>query len=65
MRTVAGLFVGGVALVIVLKLVGALVLPLVAILFGLIALAIKLAIVIAVGWFAYSYFRNRSRELEV
>jgi len=65
MRTVAGLFVGGVALVIVLKLVGALVLPLVAILFGLIALAIKLAIVIAVGWFAYSFFRNRNRKLGV
>jgi hypothetical protein len=62
MRTVAGLFVGGVVAVVAFKLITALVLPLLGIFFGLIALAIKLAIVVAVGWFVYSLVRNRKRE---
>ena len=65
MRTVAGLFVGGVVAVVAFKLITALVLPLVGIFFGLIALAIKLAIAVAVGWFLYSLVRSRKREQEV
>ena len=65
MRTVAGLFVGGVAAVVAFKLITALVLPLVGIFFGLVALVIKLAIVAAVAWFVYSLVRGRKSEQEV
>ena len=65
MRTVAGLFVGGVAAVVAFKLITALVLPLVGIFFGLVALVIKLAVVAAVAWFVYSLVRGRKREQEV
>ena len=65
MRTVAGLFFGGVAAVVAFKLITALVLPLVGIFFGLVALVIKLAIVAAVAWFVYSLVRGRRREQQV
>ena len=64
MRTVAGLFVGGVVAVIALKLIFGLVLPVVGFFFGLLFLAIKLAIVVAIGYFVYSLIRGRKRELE-
>jgi hypothetical protein len=65
MRTVAGLFVGGVAAVVALKLLFGLVLPVMGFFFGLLWLAVKLAVVVAIGYFVYSLVRGRKRELEV
>ena len=62
MRTIAGLLIGGVAFLFVLKLLAALVVPLVGVLFGLIGMAVKLAVLVAVGYFLYSYMRTRRRE---
>ena len=62
MRTFAGLLVGGVAALVLFKLVAGLILPLIGIFFGLIAMAIKLAILVAVGYFVYTLVRNRQRE---
>jgi hypothetical protein len=64
MRTVAGLFVGGVVALVAFKLLAAIVLPVVGLFFALLGLAIKLAIVVAIGWFVYSLVRGRKREQE-
>ncbi len=61
MRTIVGLLIGGVAFLVVLKLLAALVLPLVGIFFGLIGMAIKLTILAAVAYFVYSFIRARRR----
>jgi hypothetical protein len=65
MRTVAGLFVAGVTLLVGLKLLGAIVFPLVGLFVGLLVLAVKLAIVVAVGYFVYTLVRGRKHEQEV
>jgi hypothetical protein len=65
MRTVAGLFVGGVVAVVALKLLFGLVLPVVGFFVGLIFLVIKLAIVVGIGYFVYTLVRGRKREIEV
>ena len=62
MRTFAGLFVGGIAAVVLFKLIAGLILPLFGIFFGLVAMAIKLAIVVAIAYFVYSLVRNRRHE---
>ena len=62
MRTFAGLFVGGIAALLLFKLLAGLILPLVGIFVGLVAMAIKIAIVVAIGYFVYSLVRNRNRE---
>ena len=62
MRTFAGLFVGGVAAVLLFKLVAGLILPLIGLFVGLIAMAFKIAIFVAVAYFVYSLIRNRKRE---
>ena len=64
MRTVAGLLVGGVVAVIALKLIFGLMLPMVGFFLGLVFLAIKLAVVVAIGYFAYQMIRGRKREQE-
>jgi hypothetical protein len=64
MRNVAGLFVGGVVALIAFKLITAIVLPVVGFFFALVWLVIKLAIVIAIGYFVYSLVRGRKREQE-
>jgi hypothetical protein len=65
MRTFAGWFVGGVAALVLFKLVAGLILPLIALVMGLFAMAIKIAIFVAIGWFVYSLVRNRKREQTV
>ena len=65
MRTAAGLFVGGVVALFALKVITGFVLPIFAIFFGLLWLAIKIAIVVAIGYFVYSLVRGRKREIEV
>jgi hypothetical protein len=65
MRTVAGLFVGGVVAVVALKLIFGFVLPVVGFFLGLVFLLIKLAIVVGIGYFVYTLVRGRKREIEV
>ena len=65
MRTFGGLFVGGVAALLLLKLVAGLILPLLALLVGLVGMAFRIAIFVAIGYFVYSLIRNRKREQTV
>lgn len=65
MRTLGTMFVGGIAALLVLKLFAGLVLPLIGLLFGLVAMALKIAIVAAIGYFVYSLVRDRKRESSV
>jgi hypothetical protein len=62
MRTFAGMFVGGIATLVLLKLFFGMVLPLLAMVVGLVLMAVKLAVFVAIGWFVYSLVRNRTRE---
>ena len=61
MRTLLGLLIAGLALLLGLKLLAVLVLPLL----GLIALAIKLAVIAAVVYFLYALVRGKKREQQV
>jgi hypothetical protein len=65
MRAFAGMFVGGIAAIVLLKLVFGLILPLIGIVVGFVALAIKLALVVAVGYFVYTLVRGRKHEQTV
>ncbi len=65
MRTFAGLFVGGVAALVLFKVFAALVLPLIGLFFALIAITVKVALFIAVASFIYALVRNRRREQTV
>jgi hypothetical protein len=65
MRTFAGMFVGGIAVLVLFKLVAGLFLPLIAIVFGLVGMAFKIALFVAIGYFVYSLVRNRKREQTV
>ena len=65
MRTFAGMFVGGIAALVLFKLFAGLVLPLIALVVGLVGMAIKIAIFVAIGYFVYSLVRNRKREQTV
>ncbi|MEX2470560.1 MAG: hypothetical protein WEA34_00170 [Gemmatimonadota bacterium] len=58
MKTFAALTVAGVAGLVVLKLLAALLLPMLGLLFGLVALAMKLALVAALGFFVYSMIQR-------
>jgi hypothetical protein len=59
------MFVGGIAAILLLKLVFGLVLPLLGIVVGFVALAIKLALVVGVGYFVYTLVRGRRHEQTV
>jgi hypothetical protein len=65
MRTFAGLFVGGIAALFLFKLVAGLILPLIALVVGLLGMAFKIALFVAIGYFVYSLVRNRKREQTV
>jgi hypothetical protein len=65
MRTFAGLFVGGVAALLLFKLVAGLIFPLIALVVGLLGMAFKIAIFVAIGYFVYSLVRGRKREQTV
>lgn len=62
MRAFARMFVGGIAAVLLLKLVFGLILPLVGLAVGAIAMAIKIALFVAVGYFVYALVRGRRHE---
>ena len=64
MRTFAAVFVGGALGLLLLKLLLGLVGPLLAMLFGLFALAFKLVLFCVVAYFVYSLIRGRKRERE-
>jgi hypothetical protein len=65
MRTFAGMFVGGIAALLLFKLMAGLILPLIGIVVGLVAMAFKIAIFVAIAYFVYSLVRNRKREQTV
>jgi hypothetical protein len=62
MRTFGALFIGGVAAIMLFKLFAMLVFPLVALVFGLIGMAIKIALLVGIGWLVYNLVRGRKRE---
>ena len=62
MKTFATLTVAGVAGVVLLKLFATLLLPLLGMFFGLLAMAVKLALLAAVAFFFFSLFRKRKDE---
>ena len=62
MKTFAALTVAGVAGLVILKLLAAVLLPALGILLGLVALTMKLALVAAIGYFVYTMIRkNRNK----
>jgi len=65
MRTFATLTVAGVAGVVLLKLLTALLFPLLGLFVGLLAMAVKLALVAAVIFFIYSMIKKRKEEERV
>lgn len=62
MMTFAKLAVAGVAGFFVLKLLAALLVPILGLAAGIVALGLKLILVLAIGWLVLSIFRRRSRE---
>ena len=62
MRNVAMLTAGGVAGVLLLKLLGALIIPVLGLFFGLLAMTVKLALLAAVVFFVISMLRKRNEE---
>lgn len=58
MKTFATLTVAGVAGLLALKFLAAILLPALGLLFGLVALTLKLALFVAVGYFVYTVFRK-------
>lgn len=58
MKTFAALTVAGVAGLVILKLMAALLLPMLGLLFGLVALTMKFALVAALGFFVYSMIQR-------
>ncbi len=58
MKAFATFTVAGVAGLVLLKLLATIMLPALGILFGLVALTMKLALVAAIGYFVYSMIRK-------
>lgn len=58
MKTFAALTVAGVAGLVVLKLLAALLLPMLGLFLGLVALTMKLALIAALGFFVYSMIKK-------
>lgn len=65
MKTFAALTVAGVAGLVVLKLLAALLLPMLGLLFGLVALTMKLALIAALGFFVYSMIKRGRNKAAV
>lgn len=65
MRAFAGMFVGGVAAILLLKLVFGLILPIFGIVVGFVAMAIKIVLLIAIAYFVYTIIRGRKSEQTV
>lgn len=58
MKAFATFTVAGVASLVLLKLLATVLLPALGLLFGLVALTMKLALVAAIGYFVYSMIRK-------
>lgn len=58
MKTFAALTLAGVAGLVILKLLASVVFPLIALFLGIVVLAVKLALVGAVGYFVFSMLRK-------
>ena len=65
MKSFAKLAVVGVSSVVLFKLFASVFLPMMGMLFGLLAMTVKLALIAAVVFFIYSLFRKKEREVEV
>lgn len=65
MRTFAGLFVGGIATLLIVKLLMGLFLPLLGLVLGLLGMAVKFTLFALVAYFVYRFFTGRRREREV
>ena len=65
MRTFAGLFVGGIATLLIVKLLMGLFFPLLGLLLGLLGMAVKITLFALVAYFVYRFFTARRREREV
>jgi predicted lipid-binding transport protein (Tim44 family) len=55
-------FLAGVAGILAIKILAGLVLPLIAVVFGLVGMLIKFALIGAVIWFVMRMFRGKRRE---
>lgn len=62
MRTFGALALGGLAGLVILKLVAALVLPLFGLMFGVVGTLVKVGLWLAVAYFVYTLIRGRRRE---
>lgn len=60
---VAPLGIAAIPGVILWKLLATIVLPLLGVLFGLVAAAVKIALIVAVGFFIYSLIKKRRDEV--
>jgi hypothetical protein len=65
MRTFVGFAAGGVIALVVLKILAAFVLPILGSFVALVAVGLKLIVLAAVVYFAYTLFVKRRREREV
>jgi hypothetical protein len=64
MKTFAALTVAGITGIVLLKLFATILLPLLGMLFGLLAMAVKLALIAGVIFFVYSMIKKRRNEAE-
>jgi hypothetical protein len=62
MRNFGALALGGVAGIVILKLLATTLLPLLGLAFGLMATLVKVGLWIAVGYFVYTLVRGRRKE---
>lgn len=62
MRTFGALAVGGLAGIVILKLLAAMVFPIFGIMFGLVATMVKVALWVAIGYFVYTLIRGRRSQ---
>lgn len=65
MKTFAMLTMGGVAGVVLLKLLSTLLIPVLGLFFGLLVMTVKLALIAAVVFFVLSLLRRRKEERAV
>lgn len=62
MRMMGMMALGGLAGLVIMKMLAALLLPLFGMMFGLVATLLKLGLWIAVGYFIYTLIRNRREK---
>ena len=62
MRTFGALALGGLAGIVILKLLAAMVFPIFGIMFGLMATMVKVALWVAIGYFIYTLIRGRRSQ---